>query len=258
MSDTISRPSGAVTDTAPAAQGTRVFRWRSLQLLAGAGAAASLVLPMVIEGKFAGFLAAMAAPFVIGLLLATFLPRTGAIFLGVVSAAILLSSLPFLAGSLLHPESPSDFIPLVLLVLATTIAVVAGIPAFKEVRANGATSRLPRVIVTAAVAVLAVASAVSVVSAAGLDSVPAQTGDFTMTAHDFAFSPGQITADAGTVTVHLANTDRTRHTFTIDGLADISVAPGQAQRVTFEARPGTYRFYCTPHGPDMDGTLVVK
>jgi plastocyanin len=258
MSETISRQSGAVTDAAVLDQGSGAFGWRRLQLIASAGAAASLILPMVIEGTFAGFLAAMAAPFIVGLVLAIFLPRTAAIFLGVVSTAILLSSLPFLVGSLVHPESPQDFIPLVLLVLATTIAAVAGIPAFKEARTHGATSRMPRAILTAAVAVLVVASAVSVVSAAGLDSVTAQSGDITMTARDFVFTPGQITAEAGTVTVHLTNADQTRHTFTIDGMVDVSVAPGHAQRATFEAQPGTYRFYCEPHSPGMAGTLVVE
>ena len=257
MSGTIT-PSGAVARPAVVDQARPALSWRRLQIFAAAAAAVSLVIPMVIEGEVVGFLAAMAAPFVVGLVLAAFLPRTAAIFLGIVSLGILLSSVPFLAESLLHPEAISDFIPLVLLVVSATIAAVAAIPAFKAARATTDTSGAPRVIAIAAVALMAVASAVSVVSAAGLDDVTAQPGDIAMTTRDFAFAPAQMTASAGTVAIHLTNDDQTRHTFTINDVTDVSVAPGQAQRITFEAQAGTYSFYCKPHSTDMQGTLLVE
>jgi plastocyanin len=259
MSGTISTPSSTVTDGVPAVEArSRGFGWRTLQRIAAAAAALSLVLPMVIEGEFVGFLAAMAAPFVIGLLLTAYLPRTGAVFIAVVSLAIVGSSIPFLAEALVHPESPADFIPLVLLVVSGLVAVVGAVPAYREARANAGPSGAPRAFAIAAVAVVAVASAVSVVSAAGVDNVAVQAGDVPMTTSNFEFAPAKITADAGTVSIHLTNDDKTRHTFTIDGVTDISVAPGQAQRETFDVQPGTYRFYCKPHAPDMDGTLVVE
>src|SRR5687768_17124138 len=112
MSETISAPSDAVPGSS-AIDDVRVgMGWRRLQVVAAATAAVSLLVPMIIEGEIVGFLAAMAAPFIVGLVLAAFLPRTAAIFLGIVSLGILLSSVPFIAESLLHPESPSDFIPL--------------------------------------------------------------------------------------------------------------------------------------------------
>ncbi len=259
MSGTTSTPSGTVTGGAPAVEARpRGLGWRTLQRTAAAVAALSLVLPMVIEGEFVGFLAAMAAPFVVGLVLAAFLPRAGAVFLAVVSLAIVGSSISFLAEALVHPESLADFIPLVLLVVSGLVAVVAAVPAYREVRATAGPSAAPRAVAIAAVAVVALASAVSVVTAAGVDNVAAQAGDVTMTTTNFAFAPAKITADAGTVGIHLTNDDKTRHTFTIDGVTDISVAPGQAQRETFDVQPGTYRFYCKPHAPDMDGTLVVE
>jgi plastocyanin len=213
---------------------------------------------MLIEGEFVGFLAAMAAPFIVGLVVAAFLPRTGAIFLGVVSLAIVVSSVPFLADALQHPESPSDFIPLMFLMVSAVIATVAAPPAYREVRAAVESSVAPRTLAIAAVVIVAVASTVSVITASGLDDVTARPGDMTVTTRDFAFAPAKMTADAGTVAVHLTNDDKTRHTFTIDGVTDVSVAPGQAQRVTFEAQPGTYRFYCEPHAAEMKGTLVVE
>ena len=47
----------------------RGFGWRRLQAIAAAVTIGAFVIPMVIEGKVAGFLVAMAAPFVIGLAL---------------------------------------------------------------------------------------------------------------------------------------------------------------------------------------------
>ena len=56
-----------------------------------------------------------------------------------------------------------------------------------------------------------------------------------------------------------ADRDGTRHTFTIDELGvDLSIPPESGQRVSFTAAPGTYRFYCRPHAPGMEGVLVVS
>jgi plastocyanin len=81
--------------------------------------------------------------------------------------------------------------------------------------------------------------------------------DETVRTREIAFAPGELTAEAGAISVYLANEDSTRHTFTIDGLTDLSVPPNSAQRATFEAAPGAYRFYCRPHR-GMEGVLIVK
>jgi plastocyanin len=256
MSGTMSTPATGV-GTDYAAPTARTLGWRPLQLVAAALVVVSFVIPMVVAGRFEGFLASMAAPFVIGLVLARFLPRTGAIFLGVVSLLILAFSAPFLADALLHPESAVDFIPLVLLVIGAVVGAVAAVPAYREIRGSAEPSGMPRTVALVSGIVLVVAAAVSTVAALGVESVSAQPGDVTMTMRDFSFAPAKITADAGTVAVHLTNDDTTRHTFTIDGVTDVSVGSGATNRVTFDAAPGTYRFYCTPHSPDMQGTLVV-
>ena len=72
------------------------FGWRRLQVAAAFGVAASLLIPMAITATFEPFLVSMAAPFLVGLLLMLRWPRVGAIWLGVVSVAILLFSAPFL------------------------------------------------------------------------------------------------------------------------------------------------------------------
>ncbi len=234
------------------------FGWRRLQTIAAVVTIASFVVPMAMEGKVEGFLVAMAAPFVVGLVLVRFLPRVAAIFLGVVSAATLAFSAPYIAEALSHPESATDFVPQTLFTLSMVIAAVAAIPAYRESGGREAVARTPRVIAIAAGVVALVASAISIAAATGVQSVEAQPGDEAVVTRDFEFAPDDLTAEAGTISVHLTNEDSTRHTFTIDGITDLSVPPNSTQRITFEADPGTYRFYCRPHAADMDGMLVVQ
>ena len=250
-------PPVAGRDTAPEPR-PRGFGWRRLQTVAAAVTIASFVAPMALEATVEGFLVAMAAPFVVGLVLVRFLPRVAAVFLGVVAAATLAFSAPYIAEALSHPESATDFVPQIFFTLSMTIAAVAAIPAYREVSHGEMTSRTPRRIALAAGMVTVVASAMSIAAATGVESMAAQPGDETVVTRNFAFAPAKLTAEAGTISVHLTNEDSTRHTFTIDGLTDLSVPPNSTQRVTFEAAPGTYRFYCSPHVPDMDGVLVVE
>jgi len=234
------------------------FGWRRLQAVAAVFTIAAFVVPMVIAGTLEGFLVAMAAPFVVGLVLSVFLPRVAAIFLGIVSLGTLASSAPYTAPTLAHPESVADFIPQVFFALSTLTGAVAAIPAYREIRRGHVETRTPRLVTVAAAAVVVAATIVSVVAATGIENVAALPGDETILTRDFVFAPAKLTADAGSVTIHVTNDDPTRHTFTIDGVTDLSVPPNTTQRVTFEAAPGTYRFYCIPHAPDMDGVLVVE
>ena len=180
--------------------------------------------------------------------------------LGVVLLAELLSSAPFLADALAHPETPSDFLPLTLFTVATVVGSAAAVPAFRAARDPGRpTSRSATPVAVAAVLVLVTATVVSIVAASRVDSVTAQPGDIQLTAVDFQFNTSSVTTDAGTVAVTVTNDDATRHTFTIDELGvDLNVPPGTTQRVTFPAHAGTYRFYCIPHATDMAGELVVR
>jgi plastocyanin len=64
------------------------------------------------------------------------------------------------------------------------------------------------------------------------------------------------------VTVALRNRDLFWHTFTIDALrVDIRAPVGRLRSATFEARPGTYSYYCRIPGHSalgMRGTLTVR
>jgi plastocyanin len=198
-------------------------------------------------------------PFVIGLLLMLRWPRVGTVWLGVSSLGLLLFSAPFLADALAHPESLADFIPLVVFTVSLLVGTVAAIPSFRQGRSARAASGLPRAIAVGAGALIVAASVVAILAFVGTESVPAQARDVRVVIGEFRFRPAGFHAETGTISVHVTNRDGTRHTFTIDELGvDLNIPPDSAQRVSFAARPGTYRFYCRPHAPGMEGVLVVR
>lgn len=233
------------------------FGWRRMQKLAAIGVLVSFVAPMVIDLSLEPFLLSMAAPFAVGLLLAMRWPRVAAIWLGVVSLAVLLFSLPFLGEVFVHPEAAVDFIPLSLFALGCVVGAAAAIPAFREIGGRSLQSRGPRRITAAAAGLFLAATTWSVVESVGVVEATPQEGDIVVAVEAFAFTPVDVTSDPGTVSVAVTNHDNTRHTFTITELGvDLSLAPGTTQRATFTADPGTYTFFCNPH-PDMQGRLVA-
>ena len=77
---------------------------------------------------------------------------------------------------------------------------------------------------------------------------------------EFRFEPTSLTATAGTVSLTVTNRGQLPHTFTIDGLVNVEIQPGETKTATFQAAPGTYRFLCAVPGHDqagMTGTLTV-
>ncbi len=227
-----------------------------MQIVAAAAVIASFLIPMLIAVSVEPFLLAMAAPFVVGLLVIRRWVRIGIVWLGVVSLAVLLFSAPFLVDALGHPESLVDFLPLVVFSIASLIGAIAAVPAFRSL--HDEPSDAARTVAIVGAAAILVASGVALVAFAGVESVDAQHGDTLLVAKDLKFQPEAIEAVAGIVSVHVTNEDNTRHTFTIKELGvDLSVPPESEQRVTFDAEPGTYAFICRPHAPDMSGELVV-
>jgi plastocyanin len=79
---------------------------------------------------------------------------------------------------------------------------------------------------------------------------------------NIAYDPKTLQAPGGKVTVALRNRDLFWHTFTIDRLGvEIRTPVGRLRTATFEARPGTYSFYCRIPGHaalGMRGTLTVR
>jgi plastocyanin len=77
-----------------------------------------------------------------------------------------------------------------------------------------------------------------------------------------AFVPDTLQASGGQVTVAVRNRDLFWHTFTIDALGvDVRAPVGRLRSAAFEARPGTYSYYCRIPGHatlGMRGTLTVR
>ena len=235
------------------------FGWRRLQVGATIAVLGSLLIPMLIQLSFEPFLLMMGVPFVLGLVVLLRWPRVGAIWLGVSSLAVLLFSAPFLADALAHPEALADFIPLLVFTLSTAVGTVAAIPSFRQGPGPAAPSRPARIIGIAAGATVVAGVIASVAAFAGVENVPAQPGDIRVVTEAVKFNRADIDAPRGTISVHVTNRDDTRHTFTVDELGvDLNLPPNSTQRVTFTAGPGTYRFYCRPHTPGMEGVLVVR
>jgi plastocyanin len=76
-----------------------------------------------------------------------------------------------------------------------------------------------------------------------------------------AFVPKSLEVPSGKVTVAVRNRDLFWHTFTIDALkVDVRAPVGRLHVATFEAKPGTYTYYCRIPGHatlGMRGTLRV-
>jgi plastocyanin len=82
-----------------------------------------------------------------------------------------------------------------------------------------------------------------------------------LTIENFAFLPSAITTSAGPVTISARNDDFATHTFTIDGVVNVSVfGAGQSANIQFMAAVGQYRFYCQIHAQNatMQGSLTLQ
>jgi plastocyanin len=234
------------------------FRWANLSALGGAIFLLAPVIPMVAEG-FEPFFAILMAPLLVGLVLLRFAPKVGIIWLGIVSLVLLVMNAGFIPDALKHPESPADFVPVSMLTVGGLIAVIATVPAFRAARGRRSDSRLPKMFAAVAIVLVAAAVAGSFSAQKMITSDAPATGSIAVAQENFAFGPETVTAQSGEVRLYVTNNDSSRHTFTVDELGvDVSIAPGQSRLIRFDADPGSYRFYCKPHDPGMDGDLIIR
>lgn len=232
--------------------------WQKTQGLGGVGVPVTLGLVMVIFQEFDPFFLIMGTPLVIALLLRLKFRRVGTVLVGVLALALMAMNAPFLIPSLQNPEAGWDFVLPVMLVLSALTAIVATVPAYREISRGTGGSAVPKAVTAVAVVLVLAAGATGLLATTGFESAVAQPGDVTVEQVDFAFEPENVTTDAGEIAIFIENKDASFHTFTIDELGvDVSVPAGKSARVTFRAAAGEYRFYCKPHVPDMEGKLVI-
>jgi plastocyanin len=77
-----------------------------------------------------------------------------------------------------------------------------------------------------------------------------------------SFSSRSLTVDSGQVAIDVTNQDLFWHTFTVEGLpVNVALPNGAQKRITFNAPPGTYTFYCAIPGhrqAGMVGTITLR
>lgn len=180
-----------------------------------------------------------------------------AILLLVAFIVFLLLSAPFIVPTLPVPESASDFITSLLSVLTAAVGIVSGIAVLQK--PNRSSLATPKRVGLAAVSLAVVAIGLSIVSTMGYEDASAREGDVELATENIEFSDTSLEAQDGEVSVFVENADATLHTFTIDELdVDLAIPASKAARVSFQAPPGTYEFYCSPHQEEMKGTLTVE
>ena len=178
-----------------------------------------------------------------------------AILLLVTFVLFLLLSGPFIVPAFTVPASAGDFITNLLSVLAVLVGIVSAIAVLRGARS----SDTPKKVGLAAAALAVAGIVLSVVSTLGYEDATAREGDVELAAEDIEFSDTSLEAQEGEVSVFVDNADATFHTFTIDELdVNLGIPASKAARVTFQAPPGTYEFYCVPHKETMKGTLTVE
>lgn len=183
--------------------------------------------------------------------------RFAPILLIVAFVFFFLLNAPFIIPQLTVPASTIDFILGAFTLVLSIVGIVASIAVLRgrDATPTGA----PRAVGAVIAALMVITVVTGVVARVTFDSAVAKPGDIELTAEDFKFSASELDAGSGEVAVIIKNNDTTLHTFTIDGLdVDTEVPAGTSVRVTFDADPGTYRFYCRPHETDMHGELNIR
>lgn len=246
----------------------------------GFGLIALTGLTAVVFGLVAGDMSGLSFELpiiIIGLLIAGALLRFGVwaqIIAALLSFALLALLLPFSTFGLTHPESASDFIPLVLLVVGAAIGFIGSLVALIQRRrhtlraaATPAESLVLRVILVA-LALVAIASLALTASARTTLSPETKAAALGVEIKGFEFNPNRLDVKTGdTVRVVVKNDDPTLHTFTLpEAGVNVSVPPGSEKIVEFTApASGAFQWYCIPHSDvngstrtGMVGTLQVQ
>lgn len=242
--------STSVTDAPASVAGnpwSPVLLW-AVGISAAADIALMALLGAVIPPVVVGVVVSL-----IGIALLRRRPRAAVIVLGVVSGLMVVTSAPFAAPHLSHPESPLDFVHAAIHLGGRLVAVAAAMAIWRSV--SPAAARPAGRLAAGLLSTIVVVSAVAAVST---NRDTARAGDVTVPVRDWEFPPEVRLANGETVFVD--NDDLTRHTFTVKG-TDVSrqIAPRTGVRFAVELEPGTYRLFCAiPGHESMTASLIVQ
>ena len=217
------------------------------------------VVVIVLINVFAGLippLVIFALIFLIGVFWLTKATKGPAILLLVGFVLFLALSAPFIIPTLTVPASAGDFI----LNLASLLDAIGGIVgAIFVIRGRVEPSDSPRTLGRVLIGLFVLGTVLSIFSLVTYDDAESQEGDIELVTRDIEFVDTSLEADSGSVSVFVENEDATLHTFTIEELdVDLDIPASKSARITFDAEPGTYEFFCAPHKEDMKGTIEIR
>lgn len=241
------------TGTAPPTRAT----WTKLLRTTAVLTILLMIVILVLAGEFIPPFAVFFVLLLVGLFLLSRGGKAGPIVLLVTFVLFVALNAPFVFPTLAVPVSTVDF---VISIAALVLGIGGLIAAIAVLRGRDAQpSSAPRKTALVLAAVVLVGLVIGVAARATYEEPSRESDDVNLVASGNEFTPATIETDGGEVSVYVTNEDGGFHTFTIDELDVNEPLPGGVStRITFDAEPGTYEFYCIPHAPDMDGELTVQ
>jgi plastocyanin len=183
--------------------------------------------------------------------------------LGVILLALLSLDTEFwmLTATVSNFQNQESFMsvlqPLALSIVSAVVILAAAASLLQRGRR---TPQAGRAIAAVSVVVFAVAFATELILSNS--SAQIRPSDVVLNIQNAAFSAKQVSASSGQVSVSLTNQDLFWHTFTVDKLGlNVTLPVNSHRRVTFNAAPGTYTFYCAIPGhrqAGMQGTITIR
>jgi plastocyanin len=257
MTDDANTPQPVASAPGPKAGAARNWSWAKLLRWSAIAGFVVIAAISIFGGSIIPPLIVFAVLWLVGAFLLSRSSRAAAILLLITFLLFLGLSAPFVVPTLAVPASAGDFILNAASLIAAIVGIVAAIAVLR--RRDAVASSAPRMVGIAGLAILLFAFVVGIVALVTYKDAAPQAGDLELVAEDFEFSERALQAAGGDVSVFVENKDSTLHTFTIDELdIDLDVPAGASARVSFDAEPGTYEFYCVPHEGDMNGDLEVQ
>jgi hypothetical protein len=232
------------------------WSWRRLLRAAALTSVANSTFGLITLG--AGEAVVMAVLVGIGLLWLRRSGRGPVVYLGVVHLLIgvvvlvLFELLPELA----YPASWKRFVWTGAWLVSTGTALVATVGALRRYQSTSPAARALAAI--AGIALLAIVI-VGIGARLNVSDDPRQPGDLALQiTSETLWSPRELSVPAGKVAVYVENQGNHHGNFTIDGVANLDIPAGSAQRTTFDLAPGQYRYYSKLYPEEMNGTIFAS
>ncbi|MBA3373343.1 MAG: cupredoxin domain-containing protein [Actinomycetota bacterium] len=241
------------------AEGLRSLDWPRLLRLAGAADGLAVLVVAALLGDLEaavtglGFVVAMA-------LLRLRNGGLGVLAIGLLSTNVLAWMALGAYSNLVSGDGLPGLVIPALLTTLSLVGVVAALGTWLSRRRTTTDGAGPLVTVALAGVLLATVLILGALRSSGAEAT-AQAGDLVLATANLRFTKPELSVVAGQVAVVVKNEDLFWHTFTIDELGvDLRVPVSAERRVTFNAAPGRYSYYCRVPGHDtiMRGTLRVN